>query len=262
MNVPLRYAALGSSFAAGPAIAPVVDPNAMRSGRNYPHLLAGRLGAELTDLTTSGASTATILDQSQVTITGAEYPPQLWSVPESVDLVTVTAGGNDLNYAGSMLFTAWQRVQPDGPFTTMMAAGFADGIPVPTADDVERTAAGLAQIVERVRVRAPRARVLLVDYLTVIGGDTAPSDEVPFEPGEIEAFRVIQSALEAAYTAAADRTGAELVAVSQASRDHALGTAEPWVASFAPDLMETAGSFHPNAAGMAAVADLLGERLH
>jgi lysophospholipase L1-like esterase len=255
MTPPLSYAALGSSFAAGPGIDPIVDAGAMRSGNNYAHRLARALNAELIDLTVSGATTATVLDQPQVTVWGAEFPPQLDGVPESADLVTVTAGGNDLRYMGALLFTAWRRVQPDGPITAMLAAEFADGLPVPAEADVERTAAGLAEIVTRVRIRAPRARILLVDYLTIIGSDTAPGAGVPFEPAEIEVFRLMQTTLEAAYAVAAARSGAELVAVSQLSRDRALGSAQPWILPFSPDLSRTAGSFHPNATGMAAVAD-------
>ena len=43
-------AALGSSFAAGPGLEPVVDRVAMRSGANYAHLVANVLSAELIDL--------------------------------------------------------------------------------------------------------------------------------------------------------------------------------------------------------------------
>lgn len=52
-----RVAALRGSFAAGPGIPPIVDRFANRSGRNYAHLLADRLGAQLTDLTVSAATT-------------------------------------------------------------------------------------------------------------------------------------------------------------------------------------------------------------
>ncbi|WP_051808995.1 hypothetical protein [Actinoplanes subtropicus] len=101
------------------------------------------------------------------------------------------------------------------------------------------------------------ARVLLVDYPSVFGDRTAPGPGVPFEPGEIAALRDIRSALEAAYVAAAERSGAELVAISGVRRDHALGSAEPWVAPFIEDPMAFGGSFHSNAAGMAAVAAYL-----
>ena len=62
---PRVIAALGSSFAAGPTIEPMADVDAMRSTRNYPHLLAAALGAHLVDLTVSGATTANILRTPQ-----------------------------------------------------------------------------------------------------------------------------------------------------------------------------------------------------
>jgi lysophospholipase L1-like esterase len=91
MTTIRRIAALGSSYAAGPGIPPVVNRAAMRSGRNYPHLLADALGAQLTDLTVSGATTSTILDTSQ------RVPPQLTQLPADADLVLITAAGNDLD---------------------------------------------------------------------------------------------------------------------------------------------------------------------
>jgi hypothetical protein len=62
----LRIASLGSSFAAGPEIPPQIEPlAAMRSGQNYPHLLAQRLNAELTDLSVSGATLLNITVEPQ-----------------------------------------------------------------------------------------------------------------------------------------------------------------------------------------------------
>ena len=46
-----QMVALGSSFAAGPGVEPVLDRSAMRSGRNYAHLVADALGAVLVDAT-------------------------------------------------------------------------------------------------------------------------------------------------------------------------------------------------------------------
>ncbi|MGO2537352.1 MAG: hypothetical protein ACTH8W_14405 [Brachybacterium tyrofermentans] len=63
----LLLAALGSSFAAGPGIDPVVDAGAQRSAHNYAHQLAERLGARLVDRTVSGATTANIVDTAAAT---------------------------------------------------------------------------------------------------------------------------------------------------------------------------------------------------
>ena len=74
MSTYRQIAALGSSFAAGPGIKPVEDFSAMRSKRDYLHLLADHLGATLIDLTVSGATTTTILDTPQVTMSGVRSP--------------------------------------------------------------------------------------------------------------------------------------------------------------------------------------------
>ncbi len=70
-----RYVALGSSMAAGPGLWPRAAGSpllAMRSARNYPHLVAQRCGLDLVDVTFSGATTANVLTRSQC---GA--PPQV-----------------------------------------------------------------------------------------------------------------------------------------------------------------------------------------
>src|SRR5580693_568311 len=90
-----RYVAMGSSFAAGPGLKPRAPGSPRRAGRsavNYAHLVADRLGLELTDVTYSGATTQDIL-------AGAPgKPPQLDAVTADTRLVTLTAGGNDVGY--------------------------------------------------------------------------------------------------------------------------------------------------------------------
>src|SRR5262249_29760263 len=91
-----RYVALGSSMASGPGIAPRADGApwpAGRSARNYPHLVASKLGLDLVDVTYSGATTAHVLRNRQF---GA--PPQVEALNGSEALVTVTIGGNDVGY--------------------------------------------------------------------------------------------------------------------------------------------------------------------
>ena len=257
----MLIAALGSSFAAGPTLAPVADRAAMRSALNYPHRLAAALGAELVDLTVSGATCATILDTPQVIAPGVQFPPQILGLPAGADLVTVTAGGNDLRFIGSMLAMAWHRHDPAAPMTALLAAQPA-GRAGPDVGSgafgraVETVSADLARIVAQVRVRAPRARVVLVDYLTVLDPGSR-SAVVDFTDAELVAFRARQDGLEQAFRVAAARSGAHLVPASEHSRGHGLGSRQPWVADFVPDARRTAGSFHPTAAGMAAVADLL-----
>jgi lysophospholipase L1-like esterase len=178
-------------------------------------------------------------------------------VPAHADLITVTAGGNDLDFPGSMLFAAWAHFEPDGPLTRMLSQGFVDGIPAPTSDRVEATAAGLTRIAQGSMARAPGARVVLVDYLTVIPDEIATTHSLPFTAEQLVGFSAIQRALAAAYRFAAERSGAQLLSMSTISRQHGLGSGVPCVSDFLPTLEKTAGSFHPNRAGMRAVADAL-----
>ena len=245
-------AAVGSSFAAGPGIEPVADAAAMRSEKNYAHQLADRLEAQLVDLTVSGATTANVIDTPQQLTESVTYPPQLDGVPAEANIVTITAGGNDLQFAGAMLYAAWLRSEPESPLVQMLGQMFPNGIPVPTAEAIEQATAGLVRVVEKARLKAPAARIVLVDYLTVL--DDASLSETPFIEEEITTFLVIQAAIGQVFRDAAERTSADLILASALSVEHALGSAEPWVQPFIPDMTRTAGSFHPNEAGMTAIA--------
>lgn len=253
--MPLTLVSLGSSFAAGPLIPPVVDADAGRSGRNYPHLAAALLGAELVDLTVSGATTATILDEPQTTISGKVYRPQLEGLPPDADVVTVTAGGNDLNYTGSMLFAAFRRLDPTHPVSRHLAPRFPDGLREPTDELVAATESGLVRIVQGVAARAAGARIVLVDYLTVIG--PGPSGTTWLDDEERALLLRMRAALERSYVRAAQQTGAELLRMSETSRGHGLDSTEPWIGGLHTDPVAGAASFHPNARGMERVAEEL-----
>lgn len=254
---PRTIAALGSSFAAGPTLEPVVDADAMRSSRNYPHLFALELGASLIDLSVSGATTANIISTPQTTMTGRHFAPQIDGLPSDADVVTITAGGNDLQFIGSMLFAAWSKHQPGGHMARLLGQGFSSGVPAVTDDAIESTASGLAAVVAATKERAQQARVILVDYLTVVTEQTPTGEGEVFTDEELVTFLRTQAALQHAYDIAADRSGAELLAVSAISVNHGLGSMDPWVFGFQPVMARTAGSFHPNDAGMRAIADQL-----
>lgn len=224
----------------------------MRSASNYAHQLAERINGRLVDLTVSGATTANIVDTPQQLVGGVVYPPQIDGVPPDADIVTVTAGGNDLQFAAAMLHAAWRRLEPESPVVPMLSAMLPDGIPHPSEEAVERAVRGLTQVVAKVRAKAPGARVLLVDYLTVLDDESGGS--TPFSEEEIRLLLLIQSAIGRVFREAASRTGAELVLASVLSTGHALGSSDPWVQPFHQNLEQTGGSFHPNMAGMRVIA--------
>ena len=66
--------------------------------------------------------------------------------------------------------------------------------------------------------------------------------------------------LAGAFAAAAERSGVDLISASAASKDHAVGSPDPWTTGFS--LIPGRGApYHPTEAGMAAVAELIVERL-
>ncbi|GAB2611410.1 SGNH/GDSL hydrolase family protein [Kribbella endophytica] len=250
-----RYVALGSSFAAGPGIAPVLDKAAGRSGRNYPHLVAERLGLDLVDVTYSGATTAHLLTDRQ-----DDAAPQIDAVGPDTALVTVTAGGNDLEYIGA--FIRGSMMNTLAKPATILGRRVANRIRARVSylrdDSAYDAAAGqLAEIVREIRDRAPAARILLVDYLAVVGPSTRPRLDVPLNEEQLPSIALMADRLAGAFATAAEKSGAELVAVAELSKEHAVGSVEPWTTGFTlrPPSLGGVVPYHPTEAGMAAVAD-------
>jgi len=256
-----RYVALGSSFAAGPGIKPVLDRAAGRSGRNYPHLVAEALGLELVDVTYSGATTANILTDRQ-----NDAPPQLDAVGPETELVTITAGGNDLDYIGA--FVRGSLMNTLALPATVLGRRVANRIRARVSylrDDAayDAVANSLVEIVTKIRESAPRSRIVLVDYLTLVGPGTRPRLDVPLNEEQLPSIVFLADGLARAFSTAAAKSGADLVIASAASKDHAIGSPEPWTTGFSlrPRALGGFVPYHPNEAGMAAVAHLVVEHL-
>lgn len=244
-----RYVALGSSMAAGPGIPPTVPGApllAMRSQRNYPHLVAQRLDLDLVDVTYSGATTAHVLTDPQ-----HGEPPQVDALDGSEALVTVTIGGNDVGYVPMLCAAALPaplRWLP--PLRGMRDAGARERALGAVADE-------LIEVGRLIRRRAPQARVMFVDYLTLLPPHGAAP---PLSAGDTALGRRIAAELERLTAAAAEVTGAAVVRAGQASREHHPWSAEPWTnlpSRFPVPIPGHTAPLHPNADGMRAVADLI-----
>jgi len=247
------YVALGSSMAAGPGIRPRAAGSpfpAARSARNYPHLAAAELGLTLRDVTYSGATTAHLLTDRQ---NGA--PPQIEAVDTDTALVTITIGGNDIGYVPALSVAALPGLVRHLP----VLGGLIDGLLDPRAREHALATLGssLQAVGSAVRAAAPRARVLFVDYLTLLppAGAAAP----PLSAADAELGRHLAARLAEITADAAAQTGCELVSASAASRDHHAWSPQPWTVGATIPLPWRPAPFHPNAAGMAAVARLVVE---
>ncbi|CPR11648.1 hydrolase [Mycobacterium bohemicum DSM 44277] len=222
-----RYVALGSSMAAGPGIAPRAAgaPFASgRSARNYPHLVAERLNLDLVDVTFSGATTAHVLTDRQ---RGA--PPQVAALDGTESLVTVTIGGNDVGYFPLLMAASLPRVVRRVPLFGGRISGLLD------RDSREEALAAvfdsLCAVGTALRRRAPEARILFVDYLTLLppAGTPAP----PLSDADAD------------------------LGPAAASRPHHAWSAQPWTVKPAVPLPGRPAPLHPNGAGMRAVAELV-----
>lgn len=249
------YVALGSSFASGPGIEPILDGSCGRSGSNYAHLVAARLGYDLIDVTCGGAAVDDVLSRSQTLMTGGTVPPQLDALVPDADLVTITIGGNDIEYLLTLLRCSYAAAPDAVPVEAR--AFFATPLDPAAVDSaLAGLPAKLATLVAAVRERAPRARVVLVDYLTVVP-DGGSSPAVPMSEDHRLFCADVGRRLAAVTAEAARATGAEIVTASTASAAHHAGSAEPWVTGWEFGDVPAGGivPYHPNAAGMRAVAD-------
>ena len=251
---PIRRVALvGSSFAAGPDIDPVIEPVARRSGNNYGEIVARRLGAAITDLAVSGATTDTMLSTVQ-RIGQHRFAPQLPQIPRDADLIMVTAGGNDLGYLQSIMPAAMAGRLDARMITRPLAMATRLIFGTPKGRDVEVPAAGLARVIQAARQHATEARVILVGYPVLFGPDSGNDPAQHLRPPELAAIRRIGERLDRAYELAAERTGAELIKTWELGRDHGVGSAEPWV-NGVRGVPGDGSALHPNAAGHRAMAD-------
>jgi lysophospholipase L1-like esterase len=246
-----RYVALGSSMAAGPGILPPVlgaPLLAFRSARNYPHLVAKKLGLDLTDVTYSGATTANVLADKQY---GA--PPQVNALDGSEALITVTIGGNDVGYVPLLTAACLPRPMRGMP---MIGGRLRDLLDRDARDRaLTAVADALLEVARKLRQRAPQARILFVDYLTLL--PPAGVRAAPLSERDAHLGRHVAETLERHTATAATAAGCGLVRASEASREHHAWSPEPWTTKGVLPLPGQPFPFHPNAAGMRAVADLV-----
>ncbi len=234
-------------MAAGPGIRPYVRGAPFRSGRssrNYAHLVAERLHLDLVDVTFSGATTAHLLAERQ-----RNAPPQIDALDGSEELVTITIGGNDVGYVPLLMAATLPR-----PARLLPA--------IRALLDREEHERALGQVGESlsavgtaVRRRAPRARVVFVDYLSLLPPEGVPAP--PLSAAEADLGRHVGARLEEATAAAAQTSGCELIRAGHASRDHHPWSADPWAVGAGWPLPWRPAPFHPNPTGMRAVAELV-----
>ncbi|KAJ5094797.1 SGNH hydrolase-type esterase domain-containing protein [Penicillium angulare] len=270
MTDQLHIVSLGSSFAAGPGIHPQDEPPAARrSIKNYPHLLASSLNAKLTDLTSSGATLLNITTESQsAPFSKVTFPPQISKIPNDVDIITITAGGDDLGYIGGIFKDVWNNAWYGKAinFFIKVFRGFTSLLRKTPSDEAtgdlspKELVDRMGTTVDEIHQKFPKAHIFLVEYLALFGPETKPGRDVGFSQERIDHHRNVASVLQSAYGEVSSTRSEWCTRVPMHihSQSNALGSKEPWVEGLSIRLLFQRGPmFHPNLKGMEAVANQL-----
>jgi lysophospholipase L1-like esterase len=252
MNLPegSEYVALGSSYAAGPGLGNRVPGSprlAARSLHNYAHLLADRLKLRLTDVSFSGATVAQIMGKEA----GASSLPQLEAVTSQTRLVTLTGGGNDLGYIGYLITASLPAL------VRTVTGGNKRIAELSNAADFERKSSELGDnliaLVEGIRSRAPKATIVITDYLALLPPENGVI-AAPLRRDDTDRGRRYWERVNLILRQAAARAGVLFADLSATSAPHHAWSDDPWTERFVL-LGGKAAAYHPNRAGMTAVAD-------
>jgi lysophospholipase L1-like esterase len=243
------YVALGDSYSAASGVLPP-DPAAplqcARSIRNYPHVLAADIGAELKDATCGAAETKDFFS--------SQYPgvaPQLDALSQDTRLVTMTIGGNDSGVFINAIFqcgsAGLSTLGQGSPCKDRYGSSFEDTIR-------NTTYPALVNALQAVRTRAAGARAAILGYPWITPPTFGCFDRMPIARGDVPYVRGIQATLNDAVRRAAAATGVTYVDMSQVSEGHdackPLGVRwiEPVFQGTNPVIV------HPNALGEAQMA--------
>lgn len=241
-----QYVALGSSFAAGMDLGPR-DPGSpfvcMRTLNGYPKQLALLRGLSLVDVSCSGATTNSVLLGGK-----AFLRPQLDGLTARTELVTLTIGGNDVGYVGDLTLLA-ARGRPS--FLGWYARTIWKGPTPPGNRDYEKLGRSISEILLQIRLRAPRAVIVVATYPTLLppAGTCA---KVGLQEKDVVTMRAVGDRLAEITKITAGEHGAVVVDMNLLGSEHHVCSEKPWAYGVAP---KNGMPFHPNSSGAAATAE-------
>lgn len=249
-----EYVALGSSFASGPGIGDLQEGAPARCARstdNYASLLAQRLHLRLIDQSCSGAATAHILGDWN------ELPAQIDAVTKSTKLITLTVGGNDVNYVGNLFVSGCKP----GESVKNGKYNFTCTPPkIPTDGDYQTLETALDTIARELRARAPKAKIVFIQYASLV--PDVLCEATPMAQSFAEMSRKIGARLAETTARIARKNHVALVPFDKLSQDHTACSSRPWSNGAAMPAAPADGiPWHPNAAGHRAIADELAAML-
>ena len=245
----LRYVALGDSYSAASGVLPPdpsAPPECARSIRNYPHVIAGQTGVQLTDVTCGGAETGDYFASQY-----SGVAPQLDALAKDTQLVTMTIGGNDsgvfINTIEACGAAGLTTLGQGSPCKDQYGSSFEDTIR-------NTTYPSLVDALWAVHAKSPRAKVAILGYPWIMPATGGCYPTMPVAEGDVPYVRGIQATLNDAVRRAAAATGTTYVDFTTVSDGHdackpiGVRWIEPVVAGTNPVIV------HPNELGEAQMA--------
>ncbi|GAA1610122.1 SGNH/GDSL hydrolase family protein [Kribbella sancticallisti] len=257
-----RYVALGDSYTSAPLVPlpELLSLGCVRSVSNYPKQLAALLRIpSFKDVSCGGADT-TNMTQPQSTPLGT-FPPQFNALTPDTDLVTVGIGGNDFGVFGDITSTCpgLRAADPTGsPCKTHFTVNGVDTL----AAKITQTEARITEVVRGVKLRSPKATVLLIGYPKIAPETGTCPDILPFSDGDYAYLYSIEQKLNLAVENAALAGGATYVDTFGPSTGHdaCAPDGQAWIQGKDVNLLR-ALNYHPRFEGQAGVASLTYKKL-
>ena len=246
----LDYVAMGDSYSAASGVLPLdptAPPSCLRSTRNYPHVIAARTGARLTDVTCGAAETKDYRESQSPGVA-----PQLDALGTRTKLVTMTIGGND----SGVFIGAITKCGAAGARTAGTGSPCKDTYGSSFEDTIRSTTyPSLVRALRDVHAKAPNAKVSILDYPWIVPTSGRCFPQLPIADGDVPYLRSLQTTLNDAVRRAAAATGTRYVTFAKVSDGHdackplGIRWIEPVVGTTNPVIV------HPNALGESKMAD-------
>lgn len=258
----LNYVALGDSYTSGPLIPQQrSDPlGCGRSRRNYPAIVASRLGAQYTDVSCAGASTVQTA-YAQPTVSGTNAA-QFKALETYTDLVTVGIGGNDFDLFRTLIDTCpllRASNSTGNPCERRFAVNGADSIKA----GIPKISQRVKEVLSGIHVRSPKARVYAIGYPRILPPSGYCPNQLPFADGNYAWLNSVEEALNGAIADAVKADGkSSYVDLYGPSLGHdACADTAAWINGQNDSWSPGAAAYHPFLVGMSGMADLVYQQI-
>lgn len=274
----LSYAALGDSYSSGEGVSPYLNfkdtllTGCHRSTRAYPMLvrspgsdlpISERIDGQLDFFACSGAVTGNVssLGEGQ-----NDEPPQLSQlngIDSTRDLVTISIGGNDAQFARIVGFclthSKCNAIKPFEPYSNLKLGDLAPLLIAATKEKV-------LSVHTELRNAARSATILVLGYPILVSGKECAAASLPptgtsrLSRSEQMWLRNANIQLNSAIAESAATAGLFFVDVADRFKGHEVcGDGEPWINGV--KLFNPKASFHPTARGQAEYASAVNDFL-